>query len=309
VTDTRIILGSSELGLPGGREAGFALLDAYASLGGAVIDTAAMYSDWVPGETGRSENIIGEWMAARGNRDRVKITTKGAHPPFDNMSVSRCDPASIRYDVEHSLKRLRTDRIDLYYLHRDDPTRPVAEIVGTLQDLHGEGKILAFGGSNWSVARIDEALRLPGESFRATQVLGNALCVLKDPPVDKTIVTLDADAFRQAIRADLTLDLFSSQAQGLFEKRQAGAPIRPSYDNKACLGAAEKIEAIAAREQIEANELTLAYLLALAPNVRAVIGPRNPEQLRQSWAAGDISLTPELVREIAAVTEQSDFLD
>ena len=144
----RIVLGTAKLGLEG-RDSAFEMLDAYVELGGTHIDTAHIYSDWIPGERGRSETVLGEWLKARGNRDSLTITTKGAHPPRDNLTAGRSDRASIRNDCEESLQRLGVEQVDLYYLHRDQPSRPVAEMVATLEELRQEGKVKAYGGSNW----------------------------------------------------------------------------------------------------------------------------------------------------------------
>jgi aryl-alcohol dehydrogenase-like predicted oxidoreductase len=309
VSIDRIVLGTSKLGLDGGREGAFALLDAYVALGGRHIDTAHIYSDWIPGERGRSETVLGEWLKARGNRAELVITTKGAHPPRDNITNFRSDRASIRKDCAESLQRLGVEQVDLYYLHRDDVTRSVAEVVETLEELRREGKVKAYGGSNWQPSRLAEALALQPDHFVASQIMGNAFAALRKPDTDPTIAFLTADAFRQAVRENLRLDLFSSQAQGLMIKRRRGAPPPGAYDNAACNAAATKLEAIATREGIDANDLILAYLLALAPNVRPVIGPHDALQLRESCKADDVRLSPEIVREIAGAVRQGDFLD
>lgn len=307
MTNNRLILGTANLGLgEGGRDNAFALLDTYVELGGAVIDTASVYSNWVPGEMQRAETIIGEWMKARGNRDHLRVITKGAHPPLENMSQSRCDPASLRHDVELSLRTLQTDRIDLWLLHRDDPRVPAAEIIGPLHEMIGEGKIAAIGCSNWSLPRIREAERWGG--FSANQVLGNALCRIMNPPSDPTTYVIDAPMFHHAVNNDVELQLYTSQAQGLFEKRAQGRAAPASYDNPACTAAAETIEAIARKIGLEAGQVILAYLTGLAPNVRPIIGPRNPEQLRYSYAAGDISLDEATIRAIADATVMQGFL-
>jgi aryl-alcohol dehydrogenase-like predicted oxidoreductase len=302
----RIVLGTTKLGLEG-RESAFAMLDTFVELGGSHIDTAHVYSDWIPGERGRAETVLGEWLRARGNRERLVITTKGAHPPRDNITASRSDRANIRRDCEESLTRLGIERVDLYYLHRDDVTRTVAEVVETLEELRQEGKIKAYGGSNWQPPRIAEAVELQPRHFAASQILGNAFTSLMNPDADPTLAVLDAAAFRQAVELKLRLDLFTSQAQGLMIKRRRGAPPPRNYDNPACDAAAARIEAIAAREGIEANLLILAYLLALAPNAWPVIGPRDASQLRDSYSAVGIVLTRPIVREIAKVTGQRDF--
>jgi aryl-alcohol dehydrogenase-like predicted oxidoreductase len=306
VSASRIVLGTTKLGLEG-RASAFEMLDTFIELGGTHIDTAHVYSDWIPGERGRAETVLGEWLPARGSREHLLITTKGAHPPRDNITAFRSDRASIRRDCEESLTRLGVEQVDLYYLHRDDVTRSVAEVVETLEGLRQEGKVKAYGGSNWQPPRLAEAVALQPGHFVASQILGNAFTSLMNPDPDPTLAVLDAAAFRQAVEKNLRLDLFTSQAQGLMIKRKRGAPVPRNYDNPACGAAADKVEAIAAREGVEANHLIVAYLLALAPNVRPVIGPRDARQLRDSWPAGEIELTQKVVREIAEATGQADF--
>lgn len=308
----RLILGTANLGLGDGGRAdsdrtnAFAILDTYVELGGAVIDTASVYSNWVPGEMQRSEAIIGEWMKARGNRDHLRVITKGAHPPLDDPKTSRLDPASIRADVELSLKKLQTDRIDLWFFHRDDPQRPVSEIFSTVHELVAEGKIAAIGCSNWTLPRIREAERFGG--FSANQVLGNALCRIMNPLSDPTNVVIDAPMFHHAVNNSVELQFYTSQAQGLFEKRAQGREVPANYDNPACAEAATKIEAIAKKLGLPPGQMILAYLTGLNPNVRPIIGPRDPAQLRYSYAAGDLTLDEATIAAIAEATIMQGFL-
>lgn len=299
----RVILGTAKLGVDG-REPAFELLDEYVRLGGRTIDTASVYSDWIPGERGRAETVIGEWLKARGNRNELTIVTKGAHP---NGGARRCDEASIRTDVELSLKRLGIERIDLWYLHRDDPDRPAAEIVGVLQALVREGKIATFGASNWTLPRLEEALAVPGQNFASNQVLGNVFCRIMNPLEDKTCVIVDAPMFWHAVQNGLSLFLYTSTAHGFFERRAKGVAPVGDYNNPAVAEAASKLEAIAAGAGIDPAPMILAALLQLAHPVRAVIGPRNAEQLRAMWRGGELALPPGIVRRVAAATGMTDF--
>lgn len=307
MSSDRIVLGTSKLGVDG-PEAAFELLDAYVALGGRTIDTASVYSDWIPGERGRAETTIGEWLKARGNRDALTIVTKGTHPPLTDMHQPRCDEASIRHDVELSLRRLGIEQIDLWYLHRDDPSRPAAEIVGVLHALQREGKLKSFGASNWTVPRIAEALAVPGPTFVSSQVLGNVFCRIMNPLADTTCVVLDAPAFRQVLTQHLSLFLYTSTAHGYFERRAKGIAPTADYANAACEAAATKLEAIAAGQRIAPANMTLAFLLQLDDKVRAVVGPRNAEQLRQMWRGGEIRLSPGTMRQIADSVGMADLL-
>ena len=207
------------------------------------------------------------------------------------------------------MKRLGVNHIDLWYFHRDDESRPVPEMIGPVHDLISEGKIGAYGVSNWSAARIDEALALDGPKPAANQPLGNILCRVMGKPSDPTLAVFDAAMFRQAVKNGITLNLFTSQCAGLFERRKAGKPAPNDYDKPACAAAASAIEAICAREGLDVSHVILAVMLHLAPNVRVLVGPRNTEQFRGTYDAGTLSLEPAIVRELAEAANMADFLD
>ena len=135
----------------------FDVLDAYAAAGGNFIDTADVYSAWVPGHSGgESETIIGRWMAARGTRNRTIVATKvGMKPGLKGLS-----PATIRAAAEASLERLATDRIDLYYAHADDPDTPLVESLRAFDALVKEGKVRYIAASNYTAPRLAEALAI-----------------------------------------------------------------------------------------------------------------------------------------------------
>ena len=155
-----LAFGGNVFGWTADKATSFALLDAFVDSGFNLIDTADVYSRWVPGHTGgESETIIGEWLAAAGNegkRDKVLIATKvGKDMGGDHIGLSR---RWIRQAVEDSLRRLRTDRIDLYQSHDDDANSPLEETLGAYAELIAEGKVRAIGASNYSAPRLAEAL-------------------------------------------------------------------------------------------------------------------------------------------------------
>jgi aryl-alcohol dehydrogenase-like predicted oxidoreductase len=150
--------GGNVFGWTADEKTSFALLDAFVAQGFDFIDTADAYSRWVPGHTGgESETIIGRWMKARGNRDKVIIATKvGA----DMGSGRTMAPSYVRKAIEASLKRLQTDRIDLYQTHWDDEKTPLEEVLSTYADLIKAGKVRVIGASNYSAARLRAALEI-----------------------------------------------------------------------------------------------------------------------------------------------------
>jgi aryl-alcohol dehydrogenase-like predicted oxidoreductase len=305
-TSPRIGLGTGRLGAVGPREDAYALLDAFVDHGGTLIDTAAVYSDWIPGERGRSETVIGEWLSLRGNRGRVQVSTKGGHPPLDDLHHGRCDPASLRHDVEQSLRRLRTDHIDLYLPHRDDPRVPVAEIIGTLGEFVDEGKIGAIGVSNWDVSRIAQA-RMLANGPVANQLLGNILCLRMNTPKDETLRVLNASSYRQAESEDLALMLFSSQCLGAFLPSKLGHTVPADYDNEASRIAIADIAALARDLGLDAGDLVIAFLLAVSPRIIPLIGPQSPAQLAQSMQGLEVRLDAATLERLKRISGWSAF--
>jgi aryl-alcohol dehydrogenase-like predicted oxidoreductase len=147
-----LCLGGNVFGWTADRDASFAVLDAYAAAGGNFIDTAAGYSAWVPGnQGGESETIIGEWLAARGNRDAMVVATKIR----DDLS-----PESVRRRAQESAQRLQTDVIDLFYIHYDAVERPMSEILAGFDALVQEGLVRYNAFSNITNERLREALEI-----------------------------------------------------------------------------------------------------------------------------------------------------
>ncbi|MEV8632760.1 aldo/keto reductase [Streptosporangium sp. NPDC051023] len=152
-----LCLGGNVFGWTADRDASFAVLDAYAEAGGNFVDTADVYSEWIPGHSGgESETILGEWLASRGNRDQIVVATKvGSLSSRPGMSA-----ANIRLAVEDSLRRLQTDHIDLYWAHIDDRETPLEETLGAFDALVREGKVRNIGASNYEADRLAEALAI-----------------------------------------------------------------------------------------------------------------------------------------------------
>ena len=130
-------------------------MDHYLEAGGNVIDTAECYACWLPGGEHQSEKVIGEWSRERGTRDQIVLSTKGAHPKLESMDVPRLSKAEIQVDLDSSLRRLGVEQIDLYWLHRDSPGYPVAEILESLEAFRKAGKIKHAGFSNWTQSRAE----------------------------------------------------------------------------------------------------------------------------------------------------------
>ena len=150
---TPLVLGGNVFGFTADRDASFAVLDAFVDRGGTMIDTADVYSAWVDGHRGgESETMIGDWLRASGKRDRVLIATKVG------MMPGGLKPETIERAVEGSLKRLGTDRIDLYFAHKDDAETPLDATIEAFSKLLDAGKVRSIGASNYSAMRLKAAL-------------------------------------------------------------------------------------------------------------------------------------------------------
>lgn len=151
-----IVLGGNVFGWTADPPTSFAILDRFVAAGFNVVDTANAYSTWVPGHVGgESETIIGDWMKARGTRERVVIATKVGWEIGEDRGLTR---AQVEKQVEASLRRLKTDRIDLYQTHKDDPGTPVEETLEALDRLVKAGKVRAIGASQYEPARLRESI-------------------------------------------------------------------------------------------------------------------------------------------------------
>jgi aryl-alcohol dehydrogenase-like predicted oxidoreductase len=162
-----LCLGCNPFGWTASEAEAFAVLDAYVAAGGNFLDTADSYAAWVEGnQGGESERMIGRWLAARGNRDRMVIATKvGRHPAHKGLREE-----NVHRQLEKSLRNLQTDRVDLFYAHEDDTSIPLEEALGTLDGLVRAGKVRYLGASNFEASRLAEALETSARSGLAAYV-------------------------------------------------------------------------------------------------------------------------------------------
>lgn len=154
-----LVFGGNVFGWTADEATSFSLLDAFMDAGFNAVDTAEAYSSWVPGHKGgESETIIGRWLKQRGRRDDVVICTKVGWHQGDQPGLLK--RANIVRGAEDSLKRLQTDYIDLYQSHSDDPETPLEETLAAYAALIEQGKVRAIGCSNYSAARLKQALEI-----------------------------------------------------------------------------------------------------------------------------------------------------
>ena len=292
-------MGTAEFG--GRHPEGLArdLLDAYVSIGGNLVDTARVYGDFATPRNGESEKIVGRWMEARGNRREIFLSTKGGHPPFNDMHRSRLSPEEIRGDMAASLEDLRTDYVDIYFLHRDDPSRPVGGIMETLHGLVEDGYTRMIGVSNWAPARIREA-NAWADSHGLTRLSANQPQFSLAGQrffLDPTTRGMDAETWRMHRETGMPCLCFSSQAHGYFTRLDTRGEdaltdnLRREFDcpeNRAIL---DRIRAVREDTGLSVGSIALAWLTAQPFPAFPLVGASRVEHVLALREAGDAVLT------------------
>ena len=297
-----ICLGTGGMGSTIDRDNSFAMLDAFVARGGNFLDTAKVYADWLPIERSSSERTLGRWLKARGNRDKIVVGTKGAHPDLATMHIPRMSAQDIASDIEASLEHLQTDYIDLYWLHRDDPSRPAGEIIESLNEHVKTGKIRYLGCSNWRAERIQAAQEYAAAhgllGFAGDQPMWSLAAIDPSGIADKTLVMMDDGQRAFHVRTGLAAIPYSSQANGLFNKLAQGrpAPTSPMYRASENERRLQRIKQLTAESGLSITQIVLGYLMSQPFATIPIVGCRNLDQLSDSLSAGNVTLTPAQVQ-------------
>ncbi len=301
---TRLCLGTASLGTKQSEAEGHALLDRYLDMGGNFIDTARVYSDWIEGERGRVERIMGDWLRkSPGKRDRFVLATKGMAYEWPEKSFNRVTYEYARMDIEKSLEVLGVDEIDLYFLHRDSLTLSPEEIIDFLQVFIEEGKIRYLGVANWNSDRLEAAnayAKKEGKhGFVANQPQFSLASWNMATMPDSTLFSVDRKSYDFHSRENLAMTPYSSQALGFFTKalgeveadREALAKNR--FHNDANLKVAEVVKELARKKGCNANGIVLGYLVSQPFPILPIVGCHQESQLEDSFNAVAVKLEKE----------------
>ena len=294
-----IALGTMDFGgkIVEGRAREF--MDAYAALGGNFIDTARIYGDFASGVQGGSEQVIGRWMADRHNREQLVLATKGGHPEPGNMHVGRLSRAEVTDDIRRSLDNLKCDRVDVYYLHRDDPARPVQDIMETLTSLVEGGMTAHVGVSNWRPERIVEAMKCT-EQHGLVPISANQpqFSLARQVNVeDDTLFQMDARAWHMHAETSMPCVCFSAQAKGFLAKMDAGGEGALPEKARRRFLCSENLDVLARTQRLSRETglsvaaLSLAWLTAQPFPCFPIAGASRLEQVLALSEAGDAALT------------------
>ncbi|MCU1406394.1 MAG: alcohol dehydrogenase [Glaciihabitans sp.] len=285
-----LALGGNTFGWTSDEATSHGVLDAFTAAGGNLIDTADVYSAWVPGNSGgESESIIGSWLAKRQSQSDVVIATKvSQHPDYSGLSAANVAAASAA-----SLKRLGTDHIDLYYAHFDDASTPLEETVSAFNDLVVDGTVRYVGISNYSAARVSEWVSI-------ARANGFALPVALQP--NYSLVQREFEDELEPLAREFGLGVFSyySLASGFltgkYRSREdvAGAAREGAvgnYVNDRGLAVVSTLDEIAQEHNAEIATIALAWLQAKPTVVAPIASARVVDQLGALMAAADVTLT------------------
>ena len=286
----------------------FRLLDAWLDAGFNFVDTADVYSRWVPGhEGGESETIIGKWLRQTGKRNRVVLATKVGKPMGDDkVGLSA---AYIREAVDASLRRLKTDHIDLYQSHDDDAETPLEETAGAFAELIKAGKVRAIGASNFTAPRLAEALDVAERTglprYESLQPLYNLYdravfeAELEPLCLERGVGVINF----YALAAGFLTGKYRTEADAA--KSARGATTTKKYLNARGLRILDALDSVAERNGVSPGQIAIAWQLA-RPGVTAPIASATSiAQLDELAAAVALKLDVESVTALDAASEES----
>ncbi len=265
------------------RELTFDMLDLFVASGGNILDTAEVYG---------SEPAIADWLEARDSRESVIVLDKACHELVDITADG------IRAGIATNLERLRTDYIDIWMLHRDDPTKSVSVIVEAANEAIDAGQIRSYGGSNWSSTRLTE-LNEYADARGLVGMIGSSEHLSLATPNEARwpgVRWIDEDDLAWRESSGFPLFPWSSQAGGFFSGRfraddTSNEEVVRVYYSDANFERLERAEELAAERGASPNQVALAYVLAQSFPTFPLVGPASMPELGDSLAAEKIELT------------------
>lgn len=300
-----LAFGGNVFGWSADEARSFELLDAFVDHGFNLVDTADVYEAWVPGnEGGESETIIGKWLKKSGKRDKVLIATKvGKWARYPGLS-----PTNIREAVEDSLRRLQTDRIDLYQSHEDDPKVPLEETLRAFDDLVKTGKVRVIGASNYEATRLSDALSTSGAKQLA-----------RYETLQPEYNLMDRKGFEDAlqplcVKEQVGVISYYSLASGflsgkyrseadLDKSKARGARVK-NYLNDRGHRVLEALDSVARNHDATPAQVSLAWVMAQPSIAAAIASATTVEQLTDIAKSAELTLSKTELESLRGASEQ-----
>jgi len=294
----RIILGTSNFGTAVNESMAEPILTRYFADGGNVIDSARAYGAIGGTEYGAAERIVGSFLARHNLRDKVCVMTKGCFPEMEDYTCSRLNAQALRDDLEASLDALKTDYIDVYFLHRDDLTKDAGEIMEMLHPYVESGKIRALGCSNWTAARILEANRYAYRNqitpFAVSQIHWSLASTTPQQWGDLTLVCMNDMEYDFYEMTQMPIIAYASHAKGYFAKGVTGGlealseKARSRFDSFSNRARISRVRTLTEKYGVTAAACAISYIISNSLNAAALVGCSNVEQLAENMAAKDL---------------------
>lgn len=272
----------------------FEIFDLFLDGGGNCIDTARAYFD------GRSEEMIGQYLKLRHNRDKLILSTKGCHPGHGS-TAPRLSPKDMEDDLNASLKALGTDYVDIYWIHKDDPSVPVEGVIDGINALLRSGKVRIVGCSNWHIDRIKSANAYAKRSGQEGFAMSQIQWSLGESDEEKfrqfTAVLMDDPSYDWYLANGMPIFSFSPQAQGFFSKaakfgvEKLDERMRYCYASEKNLQRLECVKVLAQKNDVPISVPVLAYLLNNKLPCIPVFGATTKEMVSETLQAVDFPMT------------------
>ena len=301
-----LVLGGNVFGWNATGAEAFAILDRFAEAGGTLIDTADVYSAWVPGHKGgESESLIGEWLKRRGGQKGVRIATKVGMLPWGDEP--KLGAARIAQAAEASLKRLGIEAIDLYYAHQDDPGTPLAETLGAFDRLVREGKVRTLGASNYSAERLAEALDISERDGLARyEALQNEYNMVSRSKYDGALQAL-------CVARNVSVLPFYGLANGFLTGKYRSAADKgkslrgarmDAYLNPRGFAVLDALDAAAAETGATPAQVALAWLAAQPGIVAPIASATKVEQIEELLGVLTLELSADQLARLSAASAE-----
>ena len=295
-----LTFGCNVFGWTADQAMSFKLLDGFLAAGFNFIDTADVYARWVPDNSGgESETIIGNWLKARGGRDKVILATKfGIEMAPDKKGLSR---TYMMKAVEDSLRRLQTDYIDLYQSHRDDPETPQEETLAAYQELIQQGKVRVIGASNYTAPRLAEALEISRKTGLPRYETLQPLYSLVERSAFEG--PLEEVCLKEQVSVIGYYSLASGFLTGKYrsvadtEGKARGSRVQ-TYMNEKGFRTLAALDEVAAAHKAKPGQIALAWLIARPSVAAPIASATNLEQLAELVKVPEITLTPAEIERI-----------
>ena len=283
-----LCLGGNVFGYSADKQNSEAVLSFYADNGGNFIDTADMYSQWAPGHIGgESERIIGDWMAKRGNRQKMIIATK----------VSKLDTrpglkaANIKAACDESLKRLKSDYIDLYYAHQDDLDTPIEESLGAFDELIKAGKVRYIAASNFTPERLQESLDISKANGLSSYIASQDQYNLLDREYEKGLMpTIEKNNLSQIPFYGLARGFLTGKYRpGVSVESVRASGVASNYANERGWNLLSKLDQIAKEKKTTVAAISLAWLRAQPTVATPIASATKLEQIKEIMPIVELS--------------------